>query len=61
MTPSELRNYIDIRNGELCADEILTVLDKIQSSDIDHIEYHSGQWEMWNPHGDYYTFRKREW
>lgn len=61
MTPNDIKYYIDSRNGELSADEILYVIDISRNEQIDHIVYENGIWNVWDKNGNYYTFVKRNW
>lgn len=61
MTNEQLHNYINVRNGELCRDELLTVLDITTQPQINHICYEDGKWNMWSDTGEYFTFKKRNW
>lgn len=61
MTSSEISSYIDIRNGELCSDEILDMVDVSRNPQINHIVYENGIWNMWDNVGTHFTFRQRNW
>lgn len=58
---AELDEYIGIRGGELCADEVLRAVDVSENPQIDHIVYENGQWEMWDREGKCFKFKKRDW
>lgn len=61
MTSSEISDYIKHRNGELCVDEILEVIDVSRNPQIDHIVYENDVWKMWDNTGICFTFKKRDW
>ena len=61
MTSSEIKHYIEARNHELCADEILHIVDTSRNEQIDHIIYENGEWKIWDKYGNYFSFRKRLW
>ena len=61
MSSFEMKKYIEHRNGELCMDEILHVIDTSRNPQIDHILYENGLWKLWDKNGYYFEFRKRNW
>lgn len=61
MNSNELSSYIDVRNGELSADEILKAIDVCNNPQINHIIYENGTWDMWDDKGNKFSFIKRKW
>lgn len=61
MTSGEISGYINIRDGELCSDEILHVIDTSRNPQINHIVYEDNVWNMWDNTGAHFTFRQRNW
>lgn len=61
MNSEKLMEYINLRNGELCADEILKVTDTSENPQINHIVYENNIWNMWDVTGTRFTFIKRDW
>lgn len=61
MTSDEIKIYIDARNKELSADEIIKMVDVSQNPQINSMRYQNGVYEMWDQDGQYFMFRKRTW
>ena len=61
MTTPELYNYINVRNGELCSDEILECIDIVKNPQLDHITYQDNYYTMWDGQGNKFTFKVRNW
>ena len=61
MTSSEIKAYIDARNGELCSDEIWHVIDVSRNPQLNHIELINGKWNAWDVDGNHFYFNLRTW
>ena len=61
MTSQEITQYINARNGELSSDEILQVIDPTRNSQLNHIVYENGVWNLWDDRGIHFSFIKRNW
>lgn len=59
MYPSELKQYIDERNGELNSEETAFVIDINNHPQLNHITYnpYDSSYDMWDQEGNHYFFR----
>ena len=57
----DLESYINIRNHELCCDEIMTVLDTRNFPYIVSFKLENGNYDMWEESGKHYWFKHRAW
>lgn len=61
MTSSELKQFVDVRFGELSQDEIMQVLNVSNNKSIDHIEYIGENYSVWCNDGTFLHFKLRKW
>ncbi|MEG1994841.1 MAG: hypothetical protein RR255_00215 [Bacilli bacterium] len=61
MTSSEIKSFIQVRKGELCSDEILSIIDIKKNPQINHIIYENNKYTMWDYEGNEFNFMFRNW
>ena len=61
MNDIELNDFVNIRDHELCQDEILSVLDITKNPTVSSFKYVDGWYNVYTENGTELYFKKREW
>ena len=58
MYPSEMKKFIEDRNGKLTSEEINIIVDTRKNPQLDHISYNpwDSSYDMWDTEGNHFHF-----